>query len=202
MATTARNPAARRGRVYIDWARNAHGQLLVVRSASGRCPARRCRCRWCGTKSSPGSTRDSSISANALDRVTAWPGDPCLRSWPSGRISQRRSRGSSRSHSPSARVPQRPKSAADPPLRLTTARRRRTSPEPETLDRISVTPAEPRIPVFFSRARGEVRHRKLREPRYQPATESTSFSAAQRGCSARTSTFSGMSSPSVVPQIS
>ena len=30
MATTARNPAARGGRVYLDWGQNAHGQLLVV----------------------------------------------------------------------------------------------------------------------------------------------------------------------------
>jgi bifunctional non-homologous end joining protein LigD len=30
MATTARNPAARGGRVYLDWGQNAHGQLLVA----------------------------------------------------------------------------------------------------------------------------------------------------------------------------
>ncbi len=30
MATTARNPAARGGKVYLDWGQNAHGQLLVA----------------------------------------------------------------------------------------------------------------------------------------------------------------------------
>jgi bifunctional non-homologous end joining protein LigD len=30
MATTLRNPAARGGRVYLDWGQNAHGQLLVA----------------------------------------------------------------------------------------------------------------------------------------------------------------------------
>jgi bifunctional non-homologous end joining protein LigD len=30
MATTHRNPAARGGRVYLDWGQNAHGQLLVA----------------------------------------------------------------------------------------------------------------------------------------------------------------------------
>ncbi|MEO9157063.1 MAG: DNA ligase D [Kofleriaceae bacterium] len=30
LATTARNPSARGGRVYLDWGQNAHGQLLVA----------------------------------------------------------------------------------------------------------------------------------------------------------------------------
>ena len=30
MATTARNPAVRGGKVYLDWGQNAHGQLLVA----------------------------------------------------------------------------------------------------------------------------------------------------------------------------
>lgn len=30
IATTSRNPAARGGRVYLDWGQNAHGQLLVA----------------------------------------------------------------------------------------------------------------------------------------------------------------------------
>ena len=30
MATTLRNPAARGGKVYLDWGQNAHGQLLVA----------------------------------------------------------------------------------------------------------------------------------------------------------------------------
>ncbi len=30
MATTSRNPAGRKGRVYLDWGQNAHGQLLVA----------------------------------------------------------------------------------------------------------------------------------------------------------------------------
>jgi hypothetical protein len=38
-----------------------------------------------------------------------------------------------------------------------------------------MTMAAPRIPGFFSSARGDVKHRQLREPRYQPPTEERHF---------------------------
>ena len=77
MATTARNPAARGGRVYLDWGQNAHGQLLVapysVRPVAG------------APVSMPLSWHEVTQKLDArqftlrtaLDRIAAWPGDPC-----------------------------------------------------------------------------------------------------------------------------
>jgi bifunctional non-homologous end joining protein LigD len=76
MATTARNPAARTGRVYIDWGQNAHGQLLVA-PYSVRPIA--------GAPVSMPLTWDEVVPEldpkrfhlrNALERVAAWPADP------------------------------------------------------------------------------------------------------------------------------
>jgi bifunctional non-homologous end joining protein LigD len=76
MATTARNPAARGGRVYLDWGQNAHGQLLVA-PYSGRPVA-------CAPVSMP-RVWDEVVPdldpkqfhlRNALDRITRWPRDP------------------------------------------------------------------------------------------------------------------------------
>ena len=78
MATTARNPSARGGRVYLDWGQNAHGQLLVA-PYSVRPMA--------GAPVSMPLTWDEVVPEldarqwnikNALDRVTSWSGDPCL----------------------------------------------------------------------------------------------------------------------------
>ena len=77
MATTARNPAARNGRVYLDWGQNAHGQLLVVPYSVrpvGGAPVSM-PLRW--DEVVPGLDPKQFHLRNALDRVTAWAGDPC-----------------------------------------------------------------------------------------------------------------------------
>jgi bifunctional non-homologous end joining protein LigD len=77
MATTARNPAARGGRVYLDWGQNAHGQLLVVPYSVrpvGGAPVSM-PLRW--DEVVPGLDPKQFHLRNALDRVTAWAGDPC-----------------------------------------------------------------------------------------------------------------------------
>ncbi len=77
MATTHRNPAARGGRVYLDWGQNAHGQLLVapysvrpVASAPVSMPL-----TW--DEVTPDLDARQFTLRNALDRIAAWPGDPC-----------------------------------------------------------------------------------------------------------------------------
>ncbi len=79
MATTARNPAARGGRVYLDWGQNAHGQLLVapysVRPVAGAPVSM--PLSW--DEVVPGLDPKQFNLRNALARVTAWPVDPCLR---------------------------------------------------------------------------------------------------------------------------
>src|SRR5262249_29868312 len=78
MATTARNPAARGGRVYLDWGQNAHGQLLVapysVRPIAGAPVSM--PLEW--DEVVPGLDPKQFNLRNALDRVTRWSGDPCL----------------------------------------------------------------------------------------------------------------------------
>jgi bifunctional non-homologous end joining protein LigD len=77
MATTARNPAARHGRVYLDWGQNAHGQLLVapysVRPIGGAPVSM--PLRW--EEVTPDLDPRRFTLRNALDRVGAWTGDPC-----------------------------------------------------------------------------------------------------------------------------
>ncbi|HEX4423738.1 MAG TPA: DNA ligase D [Kofleriaceae bacterium] len=77
MATTARNPAGRHGRVYLDWGQNAHGQLLVapysVRPVGGAPVSM--PLTW--DEVVPGLDPKQFHLRNALDRVTRWPGDPC-----------------------------------------------------------------------------------------------------------------------------
>jgi bifunctional non-homologous end joining protein LigD len=76
-ATTARNPAARHGRVYLDWGQNAHGQLLVapysVRPVGGAPVSM--PLTW--DEVVPGLDAKQFHLRNALDRVTRWAGDPC-----------------------------------------------------------------------------------------------------------------------------
>jgi bifunctional non-homologous end joining protein LigD len=76
-ATTARNPAARHGRVYLDWGQNAHGQLLVapysVRPVGGAPVSM--PLTW--DEVVPGLDPKQFHLRNALDRVTSWAGDPC-----------------------------------------------------------------------------------------------------------------------------
>jgi bifunctional non-homologous end joining protein LigD len=78
MATTARNPAARGGRVYLDWGQNAHGQLLVapysvrpVGTAPVSMPL-----TW--DEVVPGLDPRKFHIRNALDRVASRASDPCL----------------------------------------------------------------------------------------------------------------------------
>jgi bifunctional non-homologous end joining protein LigD len=77
MATTNRNPHARGGRVYLDWGQNAHGQLLVapysvrpVATAPVSMPL-----TW--DEVVPELDARQFNLRNALDRIAAWPGDPC-----------------------------------------------------------------------------------------------------------------------------
>jgi bifunctional non-homologous end joining protein LigD len=77
-ATTARNPAARHGRVYLDWGQNAHGQLLVapysVRPVSGAPVSM--PLVW--DEVVPELDAKQFHIRNAVERVASWPGDPCL----------------------------------------------------------------------------------------------------------------------------
>ena len=78
MATTARNPAARGGRVYLDWGQNAHGQLLVapysVRPVAGAPVSM--PLAW--DEVVPGLDPKQFHIRNAVDRAAAWSVDPCL----------------------------------------------------------------------------------------------------------------------------
>jgi bifunctional non-homologous end joining protein LigD len=78
MATTARNPAARGGRVYLDWGQNAHGQLLVapysVRPVGGAPVSM--PLTW--DEVVPDLDPKQFNLRNALDRISRWPSDPCL----------------------------------------------------------------------------------------------------------------------------
>ena len=78
MATTARNPAARGGRVYLDWGQNAHGQLLVapysVRPVGGAPVSM--PLTW--DEVVPGLDARQFHIRNALDRVAGRASDPCL----------------------------------------------------------------------------------------------------------------------------
>jgi len=77
MATTLRNPAARGGRVYLDWGQNAHGQLLVapysVRPVAGAPVSM--PLTW--DEIVPGLDPKQFNLRNAVARCAAWPGDPC-----------------------------------------------------------------------------------------------------------------------------
>jgi bifunctional non-homologous end joining protein LigD len=76
MATTHRNPAARGGRVYLDWGQNAHGQLLVapysVRPVAGAPVSM--PLVW--DEVVPGLDAKQFHMRNALDRITSWASDP------------------------------------------------------------------------------------------------------------------------------
>lgn len=78
MATTARNPAARGGRVYLDWGQNAHGQLLVapysVRPVGGAPVSM--PLTW--DEVVPSLDARQFHIRNAIDRVSSRASDPCL----------------------------------------------------------------------------------------------------------------------------
>jgi bifunctional non-homologous end joining protein LigD len=77
MATTLRNPAARGGRVYLDWGQNAHGQLLVapysVRPVAGAPVSM--PLTW--DEVTPDLDPKQFNLRNALDRISSRP-DPLL----------------------------------------------------------------------------------------------------------------------------
>ncbi len=79
MATTLRNPAARGGRVYLDWGQNAHGQLLVapysVRPIAGAPVSM--PLTW--DEVVPDLDPRQFNVRTAMDRIAAWPGDPCIK---------------------------------------------------------------------------------------------------------------------------
>ena len=77
MATTHRNPAARGGRVYLDWGQNAHGQLLVAPYSVRPVPGAPVSMPLTWDEVVPGLDPKLFHLRNALDRVTAWKGDPC-----------------------------------------------------------------------------------------------------------------------------
>ncbi|MCX5744397.1 MAG: non-homologous end-joining DNA ligase [Proteobacteria bacterium] len=78
MATTNRNPAARGGRVYLDWGQNAHGQLLVapysVRPVAGAPVSM--PLEW--PEVVPDLDPKVFHLRNALARIAARAHDPCL----------------------------------------------------------------------------------------------------------------------------
>jgi bifunctional non-homologous end joining protein LigD len=77
-ATTHRNPAARGGRVYLDWGQNAHGQLLVapysVRPVAGAPVSM--PLVW--DEVTPDLDPKRYHLRNALDRIAHWSADPLL----------------------------------------------------------------------------------------------------------------------------
>jgi bifunctional non-homologous end joining protein LigD len=78
MATTARNPAARGGRVYLDWGQNGHGQLLVAPYSARPVAGAPVSMPLVWDEVVPGLDPRQFHLRNALDRVTRWAGDPCL----------------------------------------------------------------------------------------------------------------------------
>jgi len=77
MATTARNPAARKGRVYLDWGQNAHGQLLVVPYSVRPVATAPVSMPVTWDEVVPELDARQFTLRNALDRIASWPGDPC-----------------------------------------------------------------------------------------------------------------------------
>ena len=78
MATTARNPAARGGRVYLDWGQNAHGQLLVAPFSVRPVPGASVSMPLVWDEVVPDLDPKQFHIRNALDRIAAWASDPVL----------------------------------------------------------------------------------------------------------------------------
>jgi bifunctional non-homologous end joining protein LigD len=78
MATTHRNPTARGGRVYLDWGQNAHGQLLVAPYSVRPVPEAAVSMPVTWDEVVPELDARAFTMRDALDRVSRWPGDPCL----------------------------------------------------------------------------------------------------------------------------
>jgi bifunctional non-homologous end joining protein LigD len=76
MATTARNPAARGGRVYLDWGQNAHGQLLVAPFSVRPVPGAPVSMPLTWDEVVPDLDPRQFHLRNALARAEAWTSDP------------------------------------------------------------------------------------------------------------------------------
>jgi len=79
MATTHRNPAARGGRVYLDWGQNAHGQLLVAPYSVRPVAAAPVSMPLCWDEVVPELDAKNFTLRNALDRIGKWGCDPCAK---------------------------------------------------------------------------------------------------------------------------
>jgi bifunctional non-homologous end joining protein LigD len=77
MATTNRNPHARGGRVYLDWGQNAHGQLLVAPYSVRPIATAPVSMPLTWDEVVPELDARQFTLRNALDRIAAWPCDPC-----------------------------------------------------------------------------------------------------------------------------
>ena len=75
-ATTARNPAARGGRVYLDWGQNAHGQLLVAPFSVRPVPGAPVSMPLEWDEVVPDLDPKQFNLRNALARVESWKRDP------------------------------------------------------------------------------------------------------------------------------
>jgi bifunctional non-homologous end joining protein LigD len=78
MATTARNPSARGGRVYLDWGQNAHGQLLAAPYSVRPVPGASVSMPLVWDEVVPGLDPQQFHIRNALERVERWTTDPML----------------------------------------------------------------------------------------------------------------------------
>jgi bifunctional non-homologous end joining protein LigD len=76
MATTARNPAARGERVYLDWGQNAHGQLLVAPYSVRPVPGAPVSMPLTWDEVVPDLDPRQFNLRNALDRISSWAADP------------------------------------------------------------------------------------------------------------------------------
>jgi bifunctional non-homologous end joining protein LigD len=76
MATTARNPAARGGRVYLDWGQNAHGQLLVAPYSVRPIAGAPVSMPMVWDEVVPALDPKQFHLRNALARIEAWTTDP------------------------------------------------------------------------------------------------------------------------------
>ena len=76
MATTLRNPAARGGRVYLDWGQNAHGQLLAAPYSVRPVPGASVSMPLTWDEVIPGLDPKQFHIRNALERVQCWTSDP------------------------------------------------------------------------------------------------------------------------------
>jgi bifunctional non-homologous end joining protein LigD len=78
MATTSRNPAARGGRVYLDWGQNAHGQLLVVPYSVRPIGGAPVSMPLVWDEVTPELDPKQFHLRNAAARIAAWAADPVL----------------------------------------------------------------------------------------------------------------------------